>query len=229
MNDVSEANPSPADADMSKSRDVHEDTNLDPAVNSADTVEVDFVAQLQGDLDAANDRVLRVQAELDNYRKRVRREMDEERRYAQMPIIRDLLSVVDNLERALAATTQTENKNLESLLEGVELVTTQLKSVLDRHHCQLIVANEGSLFDPHCHEAISQQPSYDQAAGTVMHVAQRGYQLHDRVVRPVQVVVSTGSTQDAITSPQDETASPQDETASPQDGTVPAEVNEHES
>ena len=153
----------------------------------AETTE-SILERLQAELHQANDRLLRTQAELDNYRKRTRREMADERRYAQMPIIRDLVKVVDNLHRAIHAAEQTDN--LARLLEGVKLVLTQIASVLDQHHCQRMEV-EGTLFDPNLHEAISQQPSPDQPEGTVLHVTQVGYRLHDRVVRPAQVVVST--------------------------------------
>ena len=156
-----------------------------------ETASVDDPGQdLQSQLQEVNDRLLRSQAELDNYRKRARREMDDQLKYAQLPIIRDLLPVLDNLERAIAATNQAEGPAVENLLQGVQLVTDELKSVLQRHHCCQIVAQGGMEFDPNCHEAISQQPSADHPAGTVMYVAQTGYQLHDRVVRPSQVVVA---------------------------------------
>ena len=154
----------------------------------------DPTAELQRQLDQANNRLLRAQAELENYRKRVRREMDEQRRFAQVPIMRDLLQVLDNLERAIEAADQTENNDVASLLQGVHLVTSQLKSALERHNCHRIEAQEGSAFDPNCHEAISQQPSEEHPAGSVLHVAQTGYQVHDRVVRPAQVVVSMSDT-----------------------------------
>ena len=154
----------------------------------------DPVAELQRQLDEANDRLLRVQAELENYRKRVRREMDDQQRFAQIPIMRDLLPVLDNLERAIEAADHTQSSDVANLLQGVHLVTSQLKSVLERHNCQMIDAQEGVAFDPNCHEAISQQPSGKHPAGSIMHVTQPGYQVHDRVVRPAQVVVSMSDT-----------------------------------
>ena len=147
------------------------------------------VDSLQAELAQSNDRLLRIQAELENYRKRARREMADQMRYAQLPLIRDLLSVLDNLERAIQAAEQTEKS--ASLLEGVKLVVTQLSAVLKNHDCQPMEA-EGTSFDPNMHEAISQQPSEEHSPGTVLHMTQTGYHLHDRVVRPAQVVVSTG-------------------------------------
>lgn len=146
--------------------------------------EVDVLRQ---ELDAAKDRALRAQAELDNYRKRARREMEDERRYAQLPLLRDLLPVIDNIGRALQAAEKSPDG--AGLLDGVKLVAQQLEGVLARHHCTRIAALHQP-FDPHLHEAILQQPSGDYPSGTVLQVTQEGYQLHDRVVRPAQVIVS---------------------------------------
>ena len=146
------------------------------------------VAKLQQDLAEANERALRVQAELENYRKRTRREMEEERRYALLPFARDLLSVVDNLERALAAA-QGDNVGL---LEGVKMVSAQLQNVLNQHQC-VRIETVGKPFDPNVHQAIAQEASSEYPAGTVTREAQSGYKLFDRVVRPAQVFVSTGA------------------------------------
>jgi molecular chaperone GrpE len=143
--------------------------------------------QLRRQYDEAKDRALRCQAELDNYQKRVARQMSEERRYAQLPLIRDLLPVWDNMGRAVEAAEK--NHDVTGLLEGFRMVTRQLEGVLKRHHCSEVQAL-GQPFDPHFHEAISQQPSDEHPANTVLHVTQTGFQLHDRVVRPSQVVVS---------------------------------------
>ena len=96
--------------------------NDSPDVGDVPTQEQDS-SDLQQQLNEANERVLRGQAELENYRKRSRREMEEQQRYAPLPIIRDLLSVVDNLERAVTATDGADGTTVESLLEGVKLVT----------------------------------------------------------------------------------------------------------
>jgi molecular chaperone GrpE len=142
---------------------------------------------LRAELHAANDRALRMQAELDNYRKRAARELQEERRYANLPLMRDLVPVLDNLDRAIGAAEKQPDG--ASLLEGVKLVARQFEEVLGRHHCVRIQAHNEP-FDPHLHEAVSQQPSDEHPAGTVLLVTQAGYQLHDRVVRPSQVIVS---------------------------------------
>jgi len=136
----------------------------------------------------ANDRALRTQAELDNYRKRARRELDDERKYANLPLLRDLLPVLDNIQRAIAAAQKSPEGS--SLLEGIKMVAQNLQAALARHQCVRIEALHKP-FDPTYHEAISQQPSEEFSPHTVLLVAQDGYILHDRVVRPAQVIVST--------------------------------------
>lgn len=148
----------------------------------------DSVELLQQQLAEASDRVLRAQAELDNFRKRARREMEDERRYANLPLLSDLLPVVDNVGRAIQAAEKSPEST--SLLEGVRMVAQQLDAVLERHGCRRIEAL-AKPFDPHLHQAISQQAVADQPPGMVLLVAQEGYQLHDRVIRPAQVIVST--------------------------------------
>jgi molecular chaperone GrpE len=144
------------------------------------------VDRLQTELEEAKDRALRVHAELDNYRKRVARQMDEERRYANLPLIRDLLPVWDNVGRAIEAAEKTQET--ASLLEGFRIVAGELEGVLERHHCTKIDAL-GQPFNPHFHEAILQQPA-DTPPNTVLQVVRAGFCLHDRVVRPAQVIVS---------------------------------------
>jgi molecular chaperone GrpE len=145
------------------------------------------VQSLQADLAAAEGRVLRAHAELENYRKRANRHLEDEKKYAPLPLLRDLLPVVDNLERAIQSADQEGGS--ARMLEGVKMVSQLLAMVLERHHCRQIEA-QGAVFDPHVHEAIAQLPSEQVPPGTVIEVAQNGYQLYDRVVRPSQVVVS---------------------------------------
>ena len=146
------------------------------------------IAKLRGELEDASDRVLRAQAELENYRKRARRELDDERRYAAMPLLCDLLAVLDDIYRAIEAAEK--SPQAAGLLDGVKLVAQSLEAALAKHDCKRIDAL-GKPFDPAFHEAISQQPSADHPPSTVVLVAQEGYVLHDRVVRPSQVIVST--------------------------------------
>jgi molecular chaperone GrpE len=148
--------------------------------------------ELRRQLAEANDRTLRAQAELENFRKRVRREMEDERRYAALSVIRDLLGVLDNLERAVEAAEKSETKGGTSagLLDGVKMVVQQFSAVLAQHHCRRIEA-VGQPFDPNLHEAVGQEPTEQYPPGTVVRELRSGYLLHDRVLRPSQVLIST--------------------------------------
>lgn len=145
---------------------------------------------LRDELQEANDRVLRMQAELDNVRKRHARDGEQQRLYASFDLIRDLLPVLDNLQRAI----ESAEKNEESggMLDGVKMVMKHMVATLAQHHCHEINAL-GEPFDPNYHEAILQQPSTEHAPGTVMGVTQTGYRLHDRVIRPSQVIVAASA------------------------------------
>jgi molecular chaperone GrpE len=144
-------------------------------------------AGVRRQLDEANERVLRVQAELENFRKRTRREMEDERRFAALPVLRDLLAVLDNLQRAIEAAEKSDTG--AGLLDGVKMVAQQFDGVLRQHHCRRIEAL-GQPFDPHLHEAVGQEPSAQFPPGAVVRELRPGYLLHDRVLRPTQVFVS---------------------------------------
>jgi molecular chaperone GrpE len=141
------------------------------------------------ELTIAGERLLRLQAEMQNLRNRTSREIADERKYAAMPLMRDLLPVVDNIDRAIEAAEKAGEA--ENLLAGFRLVKQQLHTILSRNDCVPIEA-ENAPFDPNFHQAILQQPSNDVPVGNVMMVTQPGYKLHDRVVRPAQVIVSSG-------------------------------------
>lgn len=177
---------SPDDNDLEQAIEAAAEAQQATDIGTAD----DDFEKLKSDLDQAERRMLMAQAELENFRKRMRREMDEERRFASLPLIRDLLGVMDNLRRAIEAADK--NEGSAGLLEGVKMVASQMETVLDKHHCKPIEAL-GKEFDPNLHEAISQQPSDEHEAGKVSLVYSQGFTLHDRVIRPAQVIVSTGS------------------------------------
>jgi molecular chaperone GrpE len=150
--------------------------------------QADRIAQLERALQDAESRLLRNQAELENFRKRIRRDTDEQLRYAGLGLMYDLLSVLDNLSRAIDAARQGAGDS-SALVDGVRLVAEQMRSVLEKHNCRRIPA-DGELFDPNYHAAIGQIPTREVPPGIVVQVAQEGYQLHDRVIRPAQVFVS---------------------------------------
>ena len=130
----------------------------------------------------------RVAADFDNYRKRVARDSEAQAHRASESIVSELLPVLDNLERAVDASEHHEEAKVS---EGVQLVRQQLVDLLRRRGLEEIASEPGSEFDPHLHEALSQQPS-DHPEGAISEVWQRGYTLGDRVMRPARVVVSSG-------------------------------------
>jgi len=159
-----------------------------PAAEAQPSLE-EQLAALREELRLARDRELRYLAELDNQRKRTARELEESRKYALAPLLRDLLPVIDDVERAIQAAESNAEVSAATLLEGFKLVYRQLEEVLKRHHCRRIEALHAP-FDPNYHHAVMQQISTEYPVNTVLTVTQNGYQLHDRVLRPCQVIVS---------------------------------------
>jgi molecular chaperone GrpE len=127
---------------------------------------------------------MRTLADFDNYRKRAERERAEVRRYALMEPLRDLLEVVDNLERAVSAGGSPDDLKL-----GIDMTLRQLADVLKRHGVTPVAAADRP-FDPAVHEAVSRQEAEDVDEPTVSAELQKGYLLHDRLVRPARVVVA---------------------------------------
>ncbi|MEC9002692.1 MAG: nucleotide exchange factor GrpE [Planctomycetota bacterium] len=160
------------------------ETENDGAVDGTEeTPEPDIHEQLE----EAQQRALRHQAELENFRKRMRREMEDQQRYSGIPLIRDLLPALDNLRRAVESAEPTEAN--DGVLSGVRMVCEQFEGILAKYQCCRI-ESEGAVFDPNLHEAVVQQPSAEHEAGTVIQEIQAGYRLLDRIVRPSQVMVA---------------------------------------
>jgi len=141
-------------------------------------------ARLAAEVEELRDRTLRTLADFDNYRKRAEREREEVRRFALAEAIRELLPVVDNLERALQSSGE-----LDDLKRGVEMTLRQLFEVLRRFGLREIPAL-GARFDPHLHEAVARREEEGVVEPTVVAEYQRGYWLNERVLRPAMVVVA---------------------------------------
>jgi molecular chaperone GrpE len=139
------------------------------------------------------ERYLRTAADLENFRKRQRRELDDARFEAKSKVLKEMLPVVDNLERAIEHATQQSGSS--PIVEGVQLVLRQFLSAFERLDVTPVEA-AGQPFDPNLHEAISQAES-DQPPGTVVQVLQRGYRSGDRLLRPALVVVAKPPTKPA--------------------------------
>jgi molecular chaperone GrpE len=138
------------------------------------------------------DLAQRTRADFENYQKRMQRDLVQERRFAQTPLAADLLPALDNLERATVAAEQAGEKG--PLVQGVVMVQAQLLDILRRHGITRIEA-QGLPFDPNLHQAVMQQPHKDHPPMTVVQVLEQGYMIHDRVLRPARVAVSTAAEQ----------------------------------
>jgi len=135
------------------------------------------------------ERLLRVTAEFENYKKRTQREMDQLRKFANESLIKDVLLSVDNLERALAISYNNNEDAFKAFREGVEMTLKGLLDTLTRFGVAP-VESLGKPFDPNLHHAISQQESDKHPENTVLRELQKGYTLRERLIRPAMVVVS---------------------------------------
>ncbi len=165
--------------------------DAEPAAGSA--AEPDPLDELRRERDDLHDRWLRAAAELDNVRKRARREVAEARRLAEASLLRDMLEVVDNFERAAAAlppAADDEPADTARLRSGLSLIESRFQEILAGRGLSRIEAGPGVVFDPNLHEAVLQVESEEHASGLITEVAQPGYRLDDMVLRPSRVVVA---------------------------------------
>ena len=168
-----------------------------PAADGAATApDLEQLRAKLAEAEQARDRNLdlakRTQAEFENFQKRSQRETAAALRYAEAPLAFDLLAILDNLDRAVAAAKQAGETG--PLVQGVAMVQSQVLDVFRRHGITRIEA-QGRPFDPNQHQAVMQQPSKEYPPGTVVQVLEHGYMLHDRVLRPARVVVSAAPTE----------------------------------
>jgi molecular chaperone GrpE len=146
---------------------------------------------------ALKDQLLRALAEAENTRRRSQRDREESARYAAAPLARDILPVADNLARALAAVPAealAKDEALKNLVEGIAATERQLQSALERHSIKTVEAL-GEKFDGHRHQAMYEMPGEGKPAGTIVQVLQKGYTLHDRLLRPALVGVAKAEPQ----------------------------------
>jgi molecular chaperone GrpE len=147
--------------------------------------------QLQQQVADANDNVLRIQAEMQNMRRRAERDVENAHKFALDKFSADLLPVVDNLERALSAI-NAEDDSQKAIAEGIELTLKSFLDVLVRFKIEA-VDPAGQPFDANLHQAVSMVPNPDMEPNTVMDVFQKGYTLNGRLIRPAMVVVSSAA------------------------------------
>ena len=143
--------------------------------------------ELEKQLTAEKDRALRLTAEFENYKKRKQREIDDFKKFANETVFRQFLTVVDNLERAIVSAE--ESSDDASLLEGVKLTHKEIIKLFETFNVKTVEASNQP-FDPNFHQAVTQEENNDLPDNTVTTVLQKGYLLHDRLIRPAMVVVS---------------------------------------
>ncbi len=170
--------------------------NREPQETENDSIEpTDPLKELEAKLSAkeeeskeAHDRLLRVSADYENYKKRSAREMEDFRKYANQSLLKEMLSVVDNLELAINVAQEEKNSD-KKLIEGLNLTRNEMLRVFEKFNVKPIKAR-GELFDPAFHEAVMREETDDYPENTVMSEFQKGYLIHDRLLRPAMVVVA---------------------------------------
>ena len=162
------------------------ETTPSPETETAEAAPVeDKAAALEAELKEKSARILRLQADFENFRRRTAKEKEELAAVITQNILGDLLPLLDNFERAMAV----EQTDGEAFQKGVEMIFTQLREVLDKHGLQSIEA-EGQTFDPNFHQAVMRVEDSDAPDGTITQVLQKGYQAKGRVIRPAMVQVA---------------------------------------
>ncbi len=187
--------------------------------------EAERIAELEAENADVKDRLLRLAADMENLRRRTEKDVRDASQYAIAKFARDVVSVGDNLQRALDSVPiedrEAAEAGLKALLEGVDMTARDLDNMLGRHGITRIDP-KGEKFDPNSHEAVFQVPDETVPAGTVAQVMQPGYTIGDRVLRPAMVGVSAGGPKEApVTDEAGEAAPEAEDAATSQDDTVP--------
>lgn len=163
-----------------------DEIDFDAAESSFDEIEA-----LRAERDDFRDKFMRALADAENTRKRADRDRREAENYGGSKLARDMLPVYDNMRRALLSADESEQEVNKALLEGVELTMRELISVFKKHGIDPIVPEVGDRFDPQMHQAMFEAPLPGTKAGDIIQVAAEGFMLHDRLLRPAQVGVSS--------------------------------------
>jgi len=158
------------------------------AETEGDTSELDA---LRAERDDFKDRFMRALADAENSRKRSEKDRREAEQYGGSRLARDLLPIYDNLSRAIQVATEGDKETSSALLEGVQLTMRELLNVFKKHGVELVSPAVGDRFDPQVHQAMFEAPVPGTKAGDIIQVAAEGFMLHDRLLRPAQVGVSS--------------------------------------
>lgn len=158
---------------------------------SEEAIEEDELEAVRAERDLLKDRFMRVLADAENARKRSERDRREAEQYGGSKLARDMLPVHDNLKRALDAVTEEQRAASVALFEGIELTMRELVNVFSKHGIEQITPAIGDRFDPKLHQAMFEAPVPETKAGDIIQVLAEGFMLHDRLLRPAQVGVSS--------------------------------------
>ena len=176
---------------MQEVEDAPEDELIDITKEDAQTDEVDELASITAERDDYRDRFMRALADAENSRKRADKDRREAENYGGSKMARDLLPVYDNMKRAVEAAGEEQKEAAAALIEGVELTMRELLNVFKKHGIQPISPQVGERFDPQLHQAMFEAPVPGTRAGDIIQVSAEGFMLHDRLLRPSQVGVSS--------------------------------------
>ncbi len=162
---------------------------------AADFAEIDDaeaeIDSLRAERDALKEKFMRALADMENTRKRGEKMRREAEQYGGSKLARDMLPVYDNMKRALEAATEEQRSVSAALIEGIELTMRELLNVFGKHGIELVSPQVGDRFDPQMHEAMFEAPLPGTNAGDIIQVSAEGFMLHDRLLRPAQVGVSS--------------------------------------
>ncbi|SFE15808.1 molecular chaperone GrpE [Sulfitobacter brevis] len=167
-----------------------DDADADVFAEEIDEEELEL-EQVRVERDQYKDRFMRALADAENARKRSDKDRREAENYGGSKLARDMLPVYDNMKRALEAATEEQRSISGPLLEGIELTMRELLSVFKKHGMEVIAPQVGDRFDPQHHQAMFEAPVPGTKAGDIIQVAAEGFMLHDRLLRPAQVGVSS--------------------------------------
>ena len=176
---------------MQEAEEALEEELIDITQEDAQTDEVDELAAVTAERDEYRDRFMRALADAENSRKRADKDRREAENYGGSKMARDLLPVYDNMKRAVEAAGDEQKEAAAALIEGVELTMRELLNVFIKHGIQPISPQVGDRFDPQLHQAMFEAPLPGTKAGDIIQVSAEGFMLHDRLLRPSQVGVSS--------------------------------------
>ena len=185
--------PTMPEVDLSTLDDTVEEIDITQEIEeAAESAAIDATIEaLANERDDFRDKFMRALADAENSRKRSERDRREAEQYGGSKLARDMLPVYDNLARALEFSTDEQKQVAGSILEGVELTMRELLNVFKKHGIHPVQPEVGDRFDPQVHQAMFEAPLPETKAGDIIQVSQTGFMLHDRLLRPAQVGVSS--------------------------------------